>query len=111
MNGVHQIGFGERLVEKVGKSQLVEFPPHILLFICGERHHRSFGEAGETPKALNGLGAIHDRHIDIHEDQIRPAVFRHFQPYPAIVGDKEFILFFEKNLRNQVLDIIVVIDQ
>jgi len=57
MNSLNQIGFAERLVEIVGEPQLVEFPTHILFFIRGESHHRSFSETREITKILNGLGA------------------------------------------------------
>ena len=83
-HGLEQLA-GARLLEHVaGRAGLDDVDDHAVLEDRGERDDLDVGEA--APQLARGLDAVHDRHQQVHDDDVRPQALDEVQGLAAVAG-------------------------
>jgi hypothetical protein len=67
--------------------------------------------AGVVSQALDGLESAHDRHLEVHDDEVRPSSRRCFDGFGAVSGLQDLEASDPQVFGAQFSAVIIVVDQ
>ena len=75
----------------------------------GKHQHRKAGKTFVSAQAFKDGEPVHDRHVEVEHDHVRPCAFDHAQRFPSVFRGQHGIVASQGGL-GEHLDVPVIID-